>query len=154
MNFIDSINKKYSKYITSKCEKEGCCIGFRGMSRHICLKGEKLSKSPICDCLLFYANNDLTTAAIELKSGSFELNKVIEQLSNGSQNILMVLRDCRISASEVEFYPILMHKKGPNNSSEKKKLSRTKIVFNRIKYSLLLHKCGTEFLEIRRLANN
>ena len=52
---------------------------------------------------------------------------------------------------DIEFYPILMHIKGPNNASEAKKLRQTKIVFNQNKYSLLPHKCGTEFLKIRKL---
>lgn len=151
MNPVDSIENKYSQYSINKCEENGCCINFRNMPKRVCLKGEKLSTGSICDGLLFYSNANLITAAIELKSGSWDLQEVIKQLSNGSKMILAVLGKCSITALDVEFYPILMLNKGPKNSSEKKKFRQAKIVFNQIKYSLLSHRCGTEFLEIRRL---
>jgi hypothetical protein len=152
MDFVETIADKYNKCIRQRCEEEGCRIGFRGMPKHICLKGEKLTTKSICDCLLFYLeNNEFISAAIELKSGSWGLAEISEQLSNGSQMIEKMLDQCDIEIDNTGFYPILMHIKGPQNTSEKKKFRQTKIKFKHIQYSLLPHRCGTEFLEIRRL---
>lgn len=91
-----------------------------------------------CDCLVFVTKQRLIGAAVELKSGSFRVSEVAEQLQSGADQI-DTLSEVR---SVGQFFPILLYGK-VRHASELKSLRQQGVTFRGTRYSIIREKCGT-----------
>jgi hypothetical protein len=91
-----------------------------------------------CDCLVFVTKQRLIGAAVELKSGSFRVSEVAEQLQSGADQIDTLCEVWNVG----EFFPILLYGK-VRHASELKSLRRQGVTFRGTRYSIIREKCGT-----------
>ena len=150
MTPIKCIRKTFSDKIKQRYCEQGCRMGFKNIRNRVVLKGELLTADRICDCIFFHKEDKLIVSVIELKSKNFSVKKVVTQLNNGAKKAKEILKICKNTETDINFYPILACKSIPS-ASVNKVLNRSKIIFNRVKYLVIKVRCGTQFSEVLRL---
>ena len=81
-----------------------------------------------CDYLIFLTNDKIVAAAVELKSGNFHGNQVLNQLQSGAQQISGLSDKFKFNVEK--FLPILLHG-SIRHASELKILRQKKVSFKR-----------------------
>ena len=69
--------------VLARCSERGCCLGLRGMSGCIVVKGEKvLPNKKACDCIIFHGLPVPRVVLVELKSGFVNSGQIEEKFEN------------------------------------------------------------------------
>jgi len=151
MSVIDCINIEFADKTIKRCSEKGtgCKLKLNASCEHVILKGEKIcSDRKICDCIIFVnQNNTLIVGIVELKSKHIDASGIKEQLTNGSESALKILKKCPDTYNVSEFYPIVLAK-GWGRTSKHVMIRNTKIQFGSEKRRIITKKCGDSFLEI------
>lgn len=98
-----------------------------------------------CDYLIFLTNDKIVAAAVEMKSGNFHGNQVLNQLRSGAQQISGLSNKFKFNVEK--FLPILLHG-SIRHASELKTLRQKKVSFRGKQYSVIRGKCGSKLSNI------
>ena len=132
--------------VVKQCRCKGCQFNLGGVVPTDCvtvLDADKYGRligheGKKCDCLVFVTKQRLIGAAVELKSGSFRVSEVAEQLQSGADQIDTLSEGQNVG----QFFPILLYGK-VRHASELKSLRRQGVAFRGTRYSIIRQKCGT-----------
>lgn len=157
MSIIDALGSFHQDAIRTTCEGEGDCIlRLDGYSKYIILKGEEVRENSeeICDALVFINETieKLFIVVVEFKSESVHVDKLVNQIQNGSRRAIVILEnDSRICMDEEKkclkekkFYHIAVAKHW--NAIPKKKVRERKIMVGSRPHPLYTKECG-DFLK-------
>jgi hypothetical protein len=126
-----------------RCKDAGCHISMpKGGSARFILAGTTYQtnhsfSSPLCDFLVFLCAKDDHVYVLELKSGSFSISDVVNQLQGGA-DVVSTITD----GSRVRFYPVLVQAKGVS-AIERKALASRKVLYGGRQYSVFVARCGS-----------
>lgn len=137
----------------SKIQDQGCRANLKGISAPDRLivsvnrytRG-KACRSKRCDFVLFFphnSNDKVICVLIELKSGEFDVDDVVEQLQCTARYLEAFLElDCKLNA-ELILCPLLLCTRGPH-SRERRKLTKATIRFSNLSIPIFRGKCGED----------
>lgn len=102
--------------VRARCSENNCCLGLRGLSDYIILKGESiLPRTKVCDCIIFHNLEVPTVILVELKRGLVHPGEIEEKFKNTlewvsrTDKILPSLSDCQVVL-------VLLHGRGISKS--------------------------------------
>ena len=148
------IAKAYPDAVQERCEEHGCSLGLEGLPERVVLKGELVPhQGRICDGLVFVAVEErgVALAAVELKSGSYYPEEVLEQLQNGATAGSGIASEQQVTISR--FLAVLLHRRGSRGSTaEFRHLRRAEIEFGGRKQRVTIEQCGACLSELVFLA--
>lgn len=98
-----------------------------------------------CDYLIFLTNDKIVAAAVELKSGNFHGNQVLNQLQSGAQQISGLSNKFKFNVEK--FLPILLHG-SIRHASELKILKQKKVAFKGKQHSVIRERCGSKLSNV------
>jgi hypothetical protein len=99
VSIIDALGSCYKDAKIDACaDRRSCALNLDGYDHYIILKGELICEDleEICDCLVYIneSNNDLFITIVEFKTNNVHVDKVVNQIKNGSARALTILKDC------------------------------------------------------------
>lgn len=133
------------------CNEENCHLGLAGFPRRTIISCKEYCKcfgqsGRICDFLLFCEPKScLHVAAVELKSGTPEIGRALDQLAAGASLVEHLLGDWQPNY----FFPVLLHGKGVDPMEYRLFAERKNwIEFRNRRWWVILERCGVEFSAI------
>jgi hypothetical protein len=151
MPTIDCIKNDFAEAIINHCEEKSCKLKLVGLNNYVILKGEKVrekicSERKICDCIIFTLGGEyVVIGIIELKSRTVHASEIEEQLTNGLEVALDILKKCNDEHLKLDVYPIVLSK--ARSSSELRMIASKRIRVGGKKYDIIPKKCGLSFTE-------
>ena len=139
--------------IADKISSEGCRGSLKGIPKNnrlivdVDLYTRKLvCSSKRCDYILFFQNNSndaVICALIELKSGEYRVDDVVEKLQCTAQYIGKSLDLENRLNIKLTLCPLLLRRRGPH-STERRKFDRTTINYRGKPYAIYRGQCGSD----------
>lgn len=120
---IQAIGTKWHWCKISKCVSRGgrhrCVFCVNARDRHVILDCDKILSikrmgGKMSDCIIFVQKGKIWIGVVELKSTTYEVKQVIEQLSAGCDMALKILDEVKW-AKDYEIKPILVAKNHPHS---------------------------------------
>lgn len=149
MDILKHLKNHYDYAAKERCSepRTGCTLDLRNLDEYLVLKGEEvLPGQPACDCIIFTEKGVLAAGAVELKSKTVDVSKVMQQLTNGVKFIFEALEGSGIDRQSPKVYVVVLAQKWRKHEYELIKKRRIEI-FGK-KYPILTKRCGTYFSEI------
>ena len=115
------------------------------MDEFVILKGELLSASKVCDCIIFYKQKSYGVAIVELKSSYSHARPISEKFANALKIATAISKKMQLN---VESHHLILLSKNHRNPIASDILSEIKINANGSTYRLRLKKCGDNLLPI------
>ena len=115
------------------------------MKDPVSLKGEKLTRGSICDCIVF-ERGGATVWLVELKSSSMRAASICAKFENGIKMALDVLRDAGFRGSPN--LNLILLAKSYRNRSERKKIRAIRLASSGKKFGIRLCACGARLAEL------
>lgn len=151
--------------IADKISSEGCRGSLKGISKNnrlivdVDLYTRKLvCTSKRCDYILFFqnkSNDEVICVLIELKSGEYRVDDVVEKLQCTAKYLDKSLDLESILGVKLILCPLLLRKKGPY-SKEQKKFEKAAISYYGTMNSIYKSHCGVEgnVIDVMRRISN
>lgn len=135
---------KYVNCVCSECDEGGCRLDLSGMTDQVVILDMNCVRQAgrICDCGILF-NREKTIAAVELKGGHQNAERLAEQIQGGLNALDDVVKNQHVS----KFYPILMYKKSKRDPS-RGLAGVGPMRFRGMKRSIMAYPCGTRLLDI------
>ena len=138
---------------TDKISSQGCKGSLKGISRsnRLIVDVDRYTRKAVCaskrcDYVLFFQKNPidkLICVLIELKSGEYRVDDVVEKLRCTAQYLDKSL-DLESNLNiEITLCPLLLRKRGPH-STERKKFEKAAISYRGTMNSIYRSRCGLE----------
>ena len=138
MSVTRNIESTYQAAL-GKCRDQNCHAQMTGLIDPVSLKGEKLTRDSICDCIIFERGGTVAWL-VELKSSSMRATNICSKFENGLTTALDILQNAGFRGNPS--LNLILLAKSFGNRSEHKKISAIRIQFSGKKYSIRLCMCG------------
>lgn len=80
---VPRVRLLFDASLRDRCSERSCCLGLRGISRHVVLRGESVAHGrKMCDCIVLHDAAVPRIVFVELKSGLFHIGQVLEKFTN------------------------------------------------------------------------
>lgn len=80
---VPRVRLLFDASLRDRCSERSCCLGLRGISRHVVLRGESVAPGrKVCDCIVLHDAAVPRIVFVELKSGLFHIGQVLEKFTN------------------------------------------------------------------------
>lgn len=80
---VPRVRLLFDASLRDRCSERSCCLGLRGISRHVVLRGESVAPGrKMCDCIVLHDAAVPRIVFVELKSGLFHIGQVLEKFTN------------------------------------------------------------------------
>lgn len=116
-----------------------------GVSEFLVLKGEELSTSRVCDCIVFYRHDSYGVALVELKSSYSHAGPIVEKFANTLKIVKGITKNIRL---DIKSQHLILLSKNHRNPITSDLLAKIKISSNGAKHGIHLNKCGDSLLSI------
>lgn len=116
-----------------------------GMGEFLVLKGEQLSTSRVCDCIIFYKQKSYGAALVELKSSYSHADAIIKKFSNTLKIAESISKKMKI---DVKSQHLVLLSKNHRNPITNDLLGAIKIKSSGSTHRIHLNKCGDQLLTI------
>ena len=116
-----------------------------GVDEFIVLKGERLSRSKVCDCIVFYGRKPYGVALVELKSSYSHAGPIVEKFTNTLKIVADLSEKTGLS---LESQYLVLLSKNHRNAITSDLLNEVRITFSGVKRRIHLNKCGDCLLSI------
>lgn len=116
-----------------------------GIGEFLVLKGEQLSTSRVCDCIVFYKRSSYGAALVELKSSYSHTEEIAEKFTNTLKIVKSISKNMKINVKDQH---LILLSKNHRNSIANYLLKEIKINSNGSTYRIYPRKCGDSLLSI------
>ncbi len=145
--------------LCDRCQGSGCRASLSGFTRNkIIVDADKAIDSKTrgskrCDCILFDqcdGNSVLVVIPMELKSGQWDPEDVVQQLQAGAEYVNAVMRQLSsVRPVSATYVPVLVHKGKAQRKATAKYFLKNQIKFKSAKQQVVMKmiqtsKCGVE----------
>lgn len=80
------IEDAFSDAMVVKCEERSCLLDLQDISQRIVIKGEKVCRDKICDCIIFLEySGTIVLCMVELKSKRAHASGIPNKFGNGAR---------------------------------------------------------------------
>lgn len=102
--------------VRARCSENNCCLGLRGLSDYVILKGESiLPRTKVCDCIIFHNLEAPHVILVELKRGLVHPREIEEKFKNALEWVSKI--DVRLqSLADYQVVLVLLHGRGISKS--------------------------------------
>ena len=138
---------------TDRISSQGCKGNLKGISKcnRLIVDVDRYTQNLVCvskrcDYVLFFQNNsndEVICVLIELKSGEYRVDDVVEKLQCTAQYLDRSLDLESMLGVKLILCPLLLRKRGPH-STERKKFERAAISYRGTMNSIYRSQCGLE----------
>lgn len=131
--------------IARRCSEQSCRLLMSGMANFVVLKGERLSTTKICDCIIFYRQKSCGVALVELKSSYSHPSAVAEKFANALEIAAAIHGKVGLDIKE---HHLILLSKSHRNPIAHDLLAQIKIKAGGSTRRILLKKCGCRLSSI------
>lgn len=142
---LQLVRASFKDAVVSSCCEHKCLLRMTGMGEFVILKGERLSTSKVCDCIIFYKQESYGVAIVELKSSYSHARPISEKFTN---TLKIATEICKKMKLNVKSHHLILLSKNHRNPIASDILSEIKINPNGSTHRLRLKKCGDNLLPI------
>ena len=131
--------------VINGCCEQNCLLRMTGIGEFMVLKGEELSRSRVCDCIIFYRQGSYGAALVELKSSYSHVGPITEKFTNTLKIVKKVAKNISL---DVKSYHLVLLSKNHRNPIASDLLRGVKINSNGSMHRICLNRCGDSLLSI------
>ena len=141
---IASIRRNFAHALRRGCSESGCTLRLSNLGTYAVLKGEKICQDrKMCDCIIFVVDGSVVIGLVELKGKTVHASAVVEKLTNSSEIALDILDEYGDKRAENVLCHFVLHR--GLDSSERRKIGRSRIRIRGKAYDIKTKRCGTSF---------
>lgn len=144
-NRLHLVRSTLGHAVISRCCEQNCLLRMTGICEFLVLKGEELSRSRVCDCIIFYRRGSYGVALVELKSSYSHAGPIAEKFTNTLKIVRKIAKN--ISLDVRSQHLVLLSKNHPNPIANDL-LRGVKINSNGSMHRIRLNRCGDSLLSI------
>jgi hypothetical protein len=138
-----SLRTKFATAIRTRCSKDRCHIDLTGLRPPpIILDGEAYRDAggcdgKICDYLIFPIRQEIVAVVAEMKSGSVDVSRAVEQLKGAALHVDILAGKRNVK----EFFPLIVSG-NIRHASEVKALRGSRVQFRGKSWDVIRERCG------------
>lgn len=133
--------------VVAKCEERSCFLDLQDISHRIVIKGEKVCRDKICDCIIFLEHSGtIVLCMVELKSKRVHASDIPDKFGNGARIALEILSNCGLRDPYILFF--VLHK--GIRSPEYRNLSSERVYLDGRHHPIGIKRCGSRLSELLR----
>lgn len=136
----------FGKAVINKCCEKNCKLGLEGIFNYVVMKGEKVTRQKICDCIIVHDASPPRIILVELKSGGVRFEQVIEKFTNGLH--LMLQFDRAIFGNRRYNVNMLLLVKRRLPRTFYSRIRSHKFKLRGEKYSIMTLRCGEDLVDM------
>lgn len=113
------------------------------------IKGDEIHKDrKMCDCIIFMRNEKCFLVITELKNRDINATDIVEKHRNSLKFVKELVKQSVNRLEEIEYYPVLLHKKAKSVEIRRFRQKRNRIRFCKDHRFIIIKKCGSSLSDI------